>query len=76
MITKLRKFLKYDPNTDIKFNHENDPIFIYASRTREVIEAMVEAVRLVERLNITLQGHEEGRWTRECLANLRAKLDQ
>jgi len=46
------------------------------ARTAPIFEAMIECVRLVERLDITLQGHEEGRWTREALARLETLLQE
>lgn len=89
MITKLRKFLEFDPNTDIKFDHENDRIFVYPDRTREVVEAMVECVEaLGDEKFLRERGcdlspsdwaliHDDTKAkTESALANLRAKLEE
>lgn len=77
MITKIRKFLEFD-NCD-----GNDPRVergrqIESSRTREVVEALVELVEACEYMDESDFGNEAEECNRisSALANLRAKLDQ
>lgn len=90
MITKLRKFLEFSPQNgewsieDIKAHigvsqFWSDRAMIHLlnehKRPREVIEAMVECVDVLEYLRNALR-YPEGSDISFVLANLRAKLDE
>lgn len=86
MITKLRKFLEFDGLAKMEEPTEfhMQGAMIEFSRTREVVEAMMECVEFVEGsicTDISLPNPNAGPHIDYCdkcqlLANLRAKLDQ
>lgn len=78
LAARLRKLVEFKPCGSSNFGDvlRDEGVQWENTRLQPIIEALIEATQLVERLNITLQGHEEGRWTRECLAGLKALVKE